>query len=609
VSQSAVRQPIPVGKYFLDRGKITQQQLELALRHRGEFGLKLGQSLVELGFVTESDMMEALRHQARFPCVHLTSGIVDARVAARLSEATSRRLKALALNQIADHTTVALEDPSDPQALEELASVLGAKVFPVYAEPSAIVAFLDLIFGTAKGRSAAAQPAVHAPAAPALAPAPAPPEPAHVPPAPAPAAAALAPRSAPAHAIDAPARERVPAAPPDDRAVVDCVRGFLQRAFERRASDIHLEARRDELVVRFRAGGALHDVSRLPGSWAQPTIACLKALAQIDGGRDGEDGGDGECSSRGALEGRIPFVFRKQSYEVHVATLSTMHGESAVLHVVGGERARRDLEDLGLAEEQLATLETILAAREGLLTVAGPAGSGRSTTLNALVARLATRDRKVVALAEPLVSELDGVLYVRADPRDGLAPEQRFRVLLRQDPDVLVVPAIDGPETARALLEAALAGRSVLATQHARGALESLARLVHLGLESHLLSDAVRGVVSQRLLRRVCDECRALIVPDEALCARLDVPRDGNYFEGEGCAACHGSGFSGRIALFEVLGMTGGLRRELERGADLQALARAARAEGFTSLREHGLRQARAGLTTLHEVLIATAGG
>src|SRR6185503_7869913 len=158
------RQPIPVGKYFLERGKISPTQLDLALQHRAQFGLKLGQSLVELGFVTEADMVEALRHQARFPCIHLTSGIVDTRVAHKVGEVVSRRLKGLALNQIAGHTTVALTDPGDPQALEELQHILATRIFPMYAQPSVILALIDQVFGGGRAR-AAPQETAHAPAA------------------------------------------------------------------------------------------------------------------------------------------------------------------------------------------------------------------------------------------------------------------------------------------------------------------------------------------------------------------------------------------------------------------------------------------------------------
>jgi type II secretory ATPase GspE/PulE/Tfp pilus assembly ATPase PilB-like protein len=402
---------------------------------------------------------------------------------------------------------------------------------------------------------------------------------------------------------EAPERERAPAtAAPDDRAVVEAVRGFLTQAFERAASDIHLEARRDELVVRFRVHGTLHEHARLSSAWAGPVVACLKALAHIGGKAEGE-----RDPAPAAREGTIPFVFRKSSYEVRITALPTLHGESVVLHVEGGQRFQRDLEHLGLGAEQLAQLEPLLAARGGLVLVSGPAGSGCRTTQHALLARLAAPDRKVVALAEHVAHEVEGVLYVPAPA--GLDPAARVHALLGQDPDLLVVPEVDGPETARSLLHSSLSGRGVLAVLRAQSALEGLTRLVRLGCEPYLLADAVRGVIGQRLVRRICNGCKAPIVPDEALCARLGLASDGaTYFEGEGCAACHGTGFAARIGLFEVLSVASAVRRELEKGAHPEALAQAARADGFTSLREHALRQARAGLITLHEVLVATAG-
>jgi MSHA biogenesis protein MshE len=561
----SVKQPIPVGKYFLDRGKINPKQLELALKHRQEFDLKLGQSLVELGFVTEGDMVEALRHQARFPCIHLTPGIVEESAAVRLAEPEARRYRALVVNVIAGHATVALEDPSDDKALEQLALLLDMRIFPVYAEPSTIRKLLDQVYGGTK--SPAKPPRTEKQPAAAL-----------------PTTDAFAERARPLVAADA----------PDEKAVVERIRGFLHEAFEQSVTEIHLEARQESLWVRFRAGGTLREHSHLPTSWVRPTIACLKALAKLDG------------PSGSAQEGGIPFLFKKQHLEVRVATLGGQHGESAVLHVVRTERAPRTLAQVGLAEEQRTRLEQELARRSGLVLVAGPPRSGRTTTLHALLTHLAQPERRVVTLESEIEEEHEGVMHVTLDRKSGASVAANVRACLRQDPDVFLLGEIDARDTAATLLEAALDRRAVLAGLYARGACEALARF---DLEPFLLSEALCAVLAQRLVRRICSSCTAPIVPDELMRERLGLERDGaTYREGEGCASCHGTGYRGSVALFEVLTVTPAVRNALERGEDARAVERAARSEGFRSLRDQGLHLAREGVTTLHEVLTATHG-
>ncbi|HEX6883653.1 MAG TPA: ATPase, T2SS/T4P/T4SS family [Planctomycetota bacterium] len=588
---------MPVGKFFLDQGKITPQQLELALKHRAEFHLKLGQSLVELGFVTEADMVEALRYQARFPCVHLTSGIVDARIARKVGEPFSRKLRAIALSQFAGHTTIALEDPSNEETLLELSHLLGTRIFAVYAEPSAIRRQIELVFGHPARKPAARPPEPVPPPLPATAPAMAAPVPppvtAHAPPAVPAAPAAPAPEPRAARAEPVPAGEA-----PDERAVVERVRSILMLAFEQGVSAIHLEARRGELCVRFRLAGALLDHCRLPAGWAAPTFACLKSLAKLEGGEAGA-----------ARRGIVPFVFKKRRMEVEMATLPAEHGECAVLHVRDGERVHLRLAELGLGEEQRTELAPLLATERGLLLVAGPPGSGRATTLHALLEKLAAPGKKVVVLDERDGHDLEGVVHARVDGRTGLDYARGVQRLLAQDPDLLVVGEIDGRESARALVRAALERRVVLSSLFASGALDVLTRLQRLGLEPYLLAETLRGVVAQRVLRLVCPDCREPVVPTAEQRANLDLADDGAVFQrGEGCASCARTGHRGLLRLFEVLALTPGLRRELEKGSGPEALARVAVAEGFRPLRTQGLERARAGLTTLEEVLVATSG-
>jgi len=574
LSQAAIRQPIPIGKYFLDRKKITKTQLELALRHRQEFGLKLGQSLVELGFVTEADMIEALRHQARFPCVHLTPGLVEPAAAARLPEAVAKRLNVVLLNTIADYSTLAMPDPADAEAVAELAQLLGTRVFPVYSEPSAIKKLLEHVY--AGGPTPA--PAAAAPVRPAPGEAPRRASPALTPPGEAPSARVVAGESA-----------------PDEKAIVEAVRGLLQEAFDRGIGDVHLETRREDLVARFRLSGALVEHKRMPSNWSRQVFSCLKAL------------GKGESQDLvGSTSWTIPFLFKKRPISVRVTTTQGRHGECAVLHVTERERERRALFDLGMSNLQRAALQEMLAARDGLVLFAGPSGGGLTTSLQAALTHLAAPGKKLVTLEGKLELELEDALQVELDPALGLTYAEGARTLVDQDPDVLLVGAIDGAHAARSVLEAAMGPRLVLTTLPILGACEALARLVALDIDPYLVAERLRGVVSQRLARRVCADCRQPVVPDGLLLERLGASAEGGFHEGEGCASCHGTGTRGHAALFEVLLPSVALRRAIEKGADAEALRAVARVDGITTLREHALELARHGTLTLSEVLATT---
>lgn len=570
MSQTPTREPVPIGQYLLGRGKINAQQLDLALKHRQAFGLKLGQSLVELGFVSEADVLEAMRQQARLPVIHLTRGVVDERVAVKLGAEASRRLHALAVNRVADYVTVALEDPENYRIVEELASLLEASVFPLYAEASVIKRVTDEVFAHAAQAAPAPEASPGTPPGAGTG---------------TNAAPGTGPKRAPAE---------VKAAAPDEKAVVESVRAILQDSFARGVSDVHLETRRDDLRVRMRVHGSLVEYSTQPLAWAQPTLQCLRALAGID------------ATDKGARQGTIPFLFKKQRVEVRVLTTQSMYGESAVLHVLGAERRRRRVAELGFTPAQRGALDALLAERGGLLLVTGPAASGKITTLHALLEHMIAPDRKLVALEERNEQALDGVLQVEIDPELGAAGS--LRALMDQDPDVLLLGVIDGAETARAVLEAARFGCFVLAGIQAPSATAAIARFVALGLEPYLVAETLVGVVGQRLAGRLCPECKAPYSPEPALLQRLELVADSTpWFHGPGCAACRHTGARGRLSLFEVLPTTPALWQRIEQGASSEALEEARKAAGHASLREHALELARAGVIALPEVLAATS--
>ncbi len=579
---AVVRQHLPVGKYFLDRGKITAEQLEAALAYKQERGVKLGQALVAMGLVSETDLIEALRHQNRFPCIVLTPGIVDPRVAMRLGEKESRRFKAVAINNLANHTTVAMEDPSDVYAIDELARILETRIFPVFAEPSRIAQVIEFVF-----RKEAIKMAL--------------PEAAR-------SVDMLAENARKSEKQELRSGEDVEfesqsldddqsqQGQGDEKPIINLVRSILEEAFVQGASDIHLEPQRDEMAVRFRVDGTLFERTKVPMSWARPMVARIKVLANLD-----------IAQRRLPQDGRIQFRYRKSRVDLRVATTPCLHGESAVLRILDGGRELHSLEDLDLSGQQLERMERIITCQDGFVLATGPTGSGKTTTLYAILQRFVGPENKIITLEDPVENTVEGVVQINANAKIGLTFAKGLRSILRQDPDIVLVGEIRDEETAQIAVQASLTGHIVLSTLHTVGAPETITRLADMGVEPYLLSDTLRGIVGQRLLRRVCPECKIPFVPDDLLLDRLGMSaEDAHFFQGQGCAECHDTGYKGRIGIYEVMQMTPALCRLVEKNAGTDALTRAALDEGLLTLRQDGIRKARAGLTTLQEVLAAT---
>jgi type IV pilus assembly protein PilB len=569
---SQARQPVTVGQYFLDRGKISAEDLARALAHKNQHGYRLGQSLVALELVTEVDLVEALRHQARFPCIHLTPGIVEPIAALRLPARMARRHRAIVLNQVAGHVTVAMEDPADADSVAELGRLLDAKVFPVYAEPSAIARVRELIYGSSDDSEPEAEPEENTGES----------EPSR------PAPERTVGASSPTGFTDA----------PDDQSAGELVRETLVQALDQGASDIHVEPRSDGLVVRHRIDGVLVEQRRVPRAWAGAVLDRIKRLSKLDATRSNQP-----------QSGRILFGHRQGRVEMRVSTTPSVRGEGAVLSLNDQGREVPGLDDLGLAAESRAALEKVLEASSGMILVTGPARSGKTTTLYALLRALVGSSRKLVTLEDPVAHPLDGVLQVGVDPRNGLGFDEGLRSVLGQDPDVVLIGELRDQETCRQAVHAALNGRLVMAGLNGPGATDGLCRLAATGIEPYLLGTALQGVVDQRLVRRLCEACRTVATPDPVLLERLGIPRDETtYHEGAGCQECNGTGFRGRVALLEVTPVGAHLRELIRLGTDPEPLTRALREDAVLSLRADGLRRAREGHTSLQEVLAATAG-
>ncbi len=375
------------------------------------------------------------------------------------------------------------------------------------------------------------------------------------------------------------------------------VESLLQEALDRRASDVHVEPMADRTQVRLRIDGVLQDGPAVPPALRLAVPSRIKILAglSIDEKRLPQDGS-------------LAFSSAGRRVDLRLSTLPSLHGESLVLRVL--DRTEKPAVDaLGLRPEQHRHLEQLLARPDGLVLVTGPTGSGKTTTLYACLNRLNSPDRKIITVEDPIESPLVGVNQVPVRPEAGLTFARALRAMLRQSPNVIMVGEIRDAETAEIALQASLTGHLVFSTLHTEDAAGAVTRLADLGLRPHLLAGALRGVIAQRLVRTVCRHCAratTLEAHEQALVARYaDLATDG-WRRGAGCPACRGTGYRGRAGIFEFLPVEADLAAEIASGPASGRLRACARAGGWPSLREDGIRKAAAGLTTMEEVIAMT---
>jgi type II secretory ATPase GspE/PulE/Tfp pilus assembly ATPase PilB-like protein len=346
--------------------------------------------------------------------------------------------------------------------------------------------------------------------------------------------------------------------------------------------------------VRFRVDGRLHDRLCLNREWARPCVARLKVLAQLD-----------LAQSRLPQDGRAQVKIGGRRVDLRIATTPTVVGESAVVRILDGGRDVRTLHSLDLETDQLDALKRMIEAQDGMVLATGPTGSGKTTTLYALLQELNTSFRKIITLEDPVENQLDGISQMNVNVKAGLTFARGLRSILRQDPDVVLVGEMRDEETARIGIQAALTGHLMLSTLHTRGTVESITRLLDMGIESYLLADTLRGIVAQRLVRRICINCKKPVeTPADTLIALgIDPDRQRILHQGEGCDACNGTGYRGRVALMEILLMSREICDLIRQNQSSGRILQTAEGQGMHTLRTDAIRKVEAGITTVSEAL------
>jgi general secretion pathway protein E len=383
-----------------------------------------------------------------------------------------------------------------------------------------------------------------------------------------------------------------------DEHVVHAVDYMFRYAFGQRASDVHIEPKREESVVRFRIDGGLHAVTRLPRAVHKAVVNRIKTLSRLD-----------IAERRRPQDGRLKTEFEGKPVEIRVSTLPVAFGEKIVMRIFDPALVSDDLGTLGFFERDRQVFEELIAMPHGIVLVTGPTGSGKTTTLYTALRKLATDDVNVTTIEDPIENVFDGLNQTAVQPGLGLGFAEVLRTIMRQDPDIIMVGEIRDPDTAKHAIQAALTGHLVFSTLHTNDAASALTRMLDLGVERFLLASTIVGVMAQRLVKRICPSCAAerILSEDEARTLQLDVAEGGILVRyGAGCADCRKTGYRGRTAITELFKLTPAIRKMVQDGADEAAIKEAAHKDGMLTLREAAIKKLLAGETTYEQVVDVT---
>lgn len=555
-----------LGQVLVRIGAITDEQLRVAAKKADPFHRNLGSILVELKYATEEQLLKALSISLGVTYFAVFDGLIDQDTASRLlPEMTARRLLALPLFKLENTLTLAMVNPVDIHAIDEVSRITGLRVLPVVTTLENLLENIQRAYGRSaytKSTAPVQETRLHGPEA-----------------------------AAP------PTADPLIAPEVKSNSIIDIANALFQEGMARKASDIHLEPSDKSLSVRFRVDGVLQRGKNLARDLSAALVARIKILSKLD-----------ITETRLPQDGRMRFVYAGRGVDVRVSTLPTVHGEKIVMRLLDSSKSILKLPDLGLETSILQQFSSTLRSPNGLILVTGPTGSGKTTTLYAALSTLHNNERNIVTLEDPVEYVMEGINQVEAFPKIGLNFASGLRSILRQDPNVILVGEIRDLETAEIAMQASMTGHLVLSTLHTNDAVATVHRLLNMRVEPYMIAGSLRGVLAQRLLRRLCAACKK---PRESSAEDLKAAGattgEAGAFQGaRGCEACFETGYQGRLPIHEWLSISRRIRDLVLARNSVDDLRKAATEEGFITMRERALERARRGETSLDEVLRLT---
>ncbi len=545
----------PLGQFLVEQGHLSSEGLARALEEQRRTNAPLRDLLLKLDLVSEPAILDYYEDQLGIPLMDLTTYALEPEIVRLIPERVARQYHVAPLFKIGNTITVAMADPLDFAAIDEVKQSTGLQVDIVVSPEAQIREVVERHHPLVGG-------------------------------------------------LDQFAREQslkqvaaeIGARPEEDGPIIRFVNTIVQQGLRDGASDLHFEPDESSFRIRCRVDGVLREVAVQSKTLYPSIVSRVKVMATLD-----------IAERRLPQDGRIRMNVMGRDLDIRVSTFPTIHGENVVMRLLDRSVALIGLEELGLAPEPLGVVRRMIERPNGIVLVTGPTGSGKTTTLYSCIHKINNVERNIVTLEDPVEYHLGSIRQTQVDPDVGLTFARGLRALLRQDPDVILVGEIRDGDTAEIAVRSALTGHLVLSTLHTNDASGAMPRLIDMEIEPFLLSSAMVGVVAQRLVRRVCEKCRGPIEPPAELLSELGIgPGRRKFVHGAGCRACNGTGYRGRVGIFEVLEVDDRIRGLISSRASAEDLSRAARRAGMKSLREDAVRKAAEGRTTLEEALRVT---
>ena len=559
------REPL-LGEILVSHEWVTEGQLKQATDIQRQSNARLGRILVEMGAITEQQLSQGLAEQWGLRFTDLADTVVESEVARLIPSYLARRHGVVAIGRERNRLVVAMSDPLNVVAIDDIRLLTGLEVEVVIASSADINRTQSLVYGGGGDiddiltRSPGSEPEI-----------------------------------SDGDRVEEVSIENLRTAV-EEAPIIRAVNQILSQAIQSGASDIHIEPHRNEVKVRLRIDGVLQDIMSPPKSVQAPLISRIKILADMD-----------IAERRLPQDGHIHLKAENKEFDLRVSSLPTVLGEKIVLRLLDQSSTRVSLEEIGFTSSLLTTWESLITKPYGFLLVTGPTGSGKTTTLYTSLTRINTPERNIVSVENPVEYQIPRVNQVQVNPKVGLSFASGLRTILRQDPDVVLIGEIRDRETAEIAVQASMTGHLVLSTIHTNDAPGAVVRLRDMGIEPFLITSSLIGVLAQRLVRVICSKCKEAYVPPMDALKRLGVDAerraDIHLFRGQGCDACRKTGYKGRIGVFELMVVSERLRAMVVAGAPTEQLRDAAIEEGMRTLKHDAVQKVLEGVTTFEEML------